>query len=224
MSTIDGKITSADQTDILSDEYFELYTQTEDQLDAHNYLLGRVTMGMFASSEQGELTASTTMQPTTEDFFASQSGSTYLFGVDTTGKLRWKNNEIQLSNVAKPLHLVIVVTQQTPLEYLSYLQSKDISYVFAGERDIDFSLLLTKMKKIFGVEKLLLEGGGILNGSLMAQNCIDLISCLVTPTVVNQSDAPSLFENPTQSIDLKHFHLTSVEKLAKDVVWLQYTK
>ena len=47
MSTIDGKITSGTGVDILED-YFSLYTQTEDKLEFKNWLIGRVTMEMFA--------------------------------------------------------------------------------------------------------------------------------------------------------------------------------
>jgi riboflavin biosynthesis pyrimidine reductase len=130
-----------------------------------------------------------------------------------------------LSNVAEPLHLVIIVTYSTPKEYLQYLQDNHISYLMAGSTEIDFPVLFSKIKEKFGVETLLLEGGGILNGSVMATGLIDEISLLVTPTVINRSQAPSIFEHgKTGPLILKHYTLTGVRQMEKDTVWLRYKK
>lgn len=225
ISTIDGKITGANNVDIFDDEYFELYTKTEDLLgEKSGWLLGRVTMQMFASKESSEL-ESPKKEVSLEDYIAPHTNTKFMFGVDAKGLLRWNNNQIKLSNVREPLHLVIVVTENTPKEYLYYLQEKQISYLISGKTEIDLISLLNKIKENFGVEKLLLEGGGILNGSLMSSDLIDEISVVLTPVVVNQSSAPSLFENKnSEKLDLKQFSLLGVEKLEKDSLWLRYKK
>ena len=225
MSTIDGKITGGDGVDIMSDEFFGLYTETEDMLPSHTaWMCGRVTMQMFASSEAQPLSTAS-QQIDTSDFIAQHEGNLYMFGVDTKGLLRWEKNSIKLSNVADPLHLVIVVTEATPKEYLQSLQDKEISYLVAGEEDIDFPKLFASMREKMNVETLLLEGGGLLNGSVMAADMIDEISLLMTPKVVNRSNAPSLFERKVEEpLDVTDYFLTDVKRMAKGSVWLRYKK
>lgn len=40
-----------------------------------------------------------------------------------------------------------------------------VSYIFAGKNDIDIKLALNKLYSIFGIKKLLLEGGSVINGA-----------------------------------------------------------
>lgn len=225
MSTIEGKITSGDGTDILSDEYFDLYTTSENMLPSHTgWMLGRVTMQMFASNETSAL-PSPTQEVEMTDYIAPHEGNLFLFGVDTKGLLRWDKNAIKLSNVKQPLHLVILVTASTPKEYLQYLKEKGISYIFGGTEELDFLHIFKTMKKSLKVETLLLEGGGLLNGSVMSMNLVDEISLLMTPTVVNQTTAPSVFERKQKEpLNLKHYSLSSVQQLEKDTIWLRYKK
>lgn len=225
MSTIDGKITSATQTDILSKDYFELYTKTENLLPVHTgWMCGRVTMHMFADPDTTALPALST-DIDDNDFITSHIEKMYMFGIDTKGKLRWDKNTITLSNVTNPLHLVVIVTAATPKEYLQYLRSKQISYLIAGKDTIQFSQLFSTVREKLGVEGLLVEGGGLLNGSIMESDCIDEISLLLTPTVINQSKAPSLFEHePDSPNNLRQFTLKTVQQLEKNTIWLRYTK
>jgi 2,5-diamino-6-(ribosylamino)-4(3H)-pyrimidinone 5'-phosphate reductase len=225
MSTIDGKITGGNGTDILSGEYFDLYTKTEDMLGPHTaWMFGRVTMQMFANANSTPL-PSLTKNIELVNYLAPHEDNLFMFGVDTKGLLRWDKNTIKLSNVIEPLSLVIVVTVSTPKEYLQYLQNNGISYLVAGTDKIDFIKLFNTMKEKLGVETLLLEGGGLLNGSVMAADLVDEISLLVTPTVINQSQAPSLFERKqNEPLNLRHYTLTGVKQMDKDTVWLRYKK
>ena len=223
MSTIEGKITSGTGIDIL-DDYFSLYTKTEDQLETKAWMIGRVTMQMFADDPNIVL-PKIKDEVSKEDFISTKQSDYYMFAVDTKGSLRWKSNTITLSNISEKLNLVVVVTSKTPREYLSYLKSKDISYVFGGDDEIDFNSLFIKIKKLFNLDKIVVEGGGILNGSVMAEDLIDEISLLITPIVLNKTDSPSVFERKNvEEIKTKKYKFQSVEKLENDCVWLRYTK
>lgn len=90
--------------------------------------------------------------------------------------------------------------------YLGYLQSKKIPYIFAGRDKINVSLALTKLKALFGIEKLLLEGGSILNGSFLQADAVDELSLVVAPVVADDNSKP-LF---TQS-KITDFTLTGSE-------------
>jgi riboflavin biosynthesis pyrimidine reductase len=81
------------------------------------------------------------------------------------------------------------------------------------------------MKEKLHVDTLLLEGGGLLNGSVMSMDLIDEISLLMTPTIVNQTNAPSVFERQQEEpLNLRLYSLLDVQKMEKDTVWLRYKK
>lgn len=224
MSTIDGKIASGVQGVDILDDYYDLYAETENLLHSHAWMCGRVTMQMFASNDSSPL-PKLHNDVSLVTFIAPHKETNLMFGVDTKGLLRWDSDTIKLASVPDLVHLVVIVTKTTPIEYLGYLQEKNISYLVAGENEIDFPLLFSQIKEHFGVEKLLLEGGALLNGSVMTADLVDEISLLVTPIVLNRSNAPSIFENKnSESINLQHFHLMSVTPLKRDTVLLRYKK
>ena len=77
--------------------------------------------------------------------------------------------------------MITVLTEQVSDDYLAFLQSKGVSYLFGGKTDLDWERVLEKLRKEFGIRKLLLEGGGKINGSFLAANLIDELSVLVAP-------------------------------------------
>jgi riboflavin biosynthesis pyrimidine reductase len=105
------------------------------------------------------------------------------------------------------------------------LKNLGISYLVCGEDSIDFSLLFSEIHSYFHVETLLLEGGGLLNGAVMEAGFVDEISLLLTPTVLNKSSAPSLFERKAaDQIDTKKYTIHSVQTLEKNCVWIRYQR
>ena len=75
----------------------------------------------------------------------------------------------------------------------------------------------------FGVKKLMLEGGGSLNGSFLRADLIDELSVLYLPLADGTAGAPSLFDlaqgDRKKASKLK---LLSVKKLQNDVLWMRY--
>lgn len=223
MSTIDGKAASGGDTDILSD-FFDLYTQTEDLLHGQAWMCGRVTMQMFAAADTQPLPPAT-RSINAGNYIVQHKEPMCFFGIDTKGVLRWDKNTIKLSNMETPLHLVIITTKTTPKEYLQYLQDKEISYLVAGEHEIDFPQLFTTIKSVFGTDRLLLEGGGHLNGSVLAADCVDELSIIVTPTILNRHKGPSIFERDAdEPVNLKYFSFMNVTQLGKGSVLLRYER
>ena len=76
--------------------------------------------------------------------------------------------------------------------YLAYLRETGISYIFAGENEIDVNTALKKLKDGFGCEILLLEGGSIINGAFQRAGAIDEL-CLVAAPVIADKDSKPLF-------------------------------
>ena len=112
--------------------------------------------------------------------------------------------------------IIEVLTHQVSRQYLTYLQSMDIPYIFAGDTEIDIDEALSKLKAYFGINKLLLEGGSILNGAFQRAGVIDEVSLVVAPTVAEAEDKPLFMD-----ARMEHYALEDVQ-YRNDTLWLNY--
>lgn len=221
MTTIDGKIASGIKRVNLFDEYYDLYSKLEQALKPQAWMCGRVTSEEFAEAV-GTPLPKTDIVVNADDFKSSSSDRSFMIAVDTKGVLRWKTNTLTFPDQSRH-QLIVAVTGQTPADYLAYLKQKDISYIFAGENDMDFSILFKKLKKDFQIDTVALEGGGLLNGSVMLSDLVDEISLIITPLVLNRSNAPVVFENKIDGpVNVKKYKLISSISQNNDSLWLRY--
>ena len=117
------------------------------------------------------------------------------------------------------MFLIEVLSENTPKEMLAYYSSVGISYIFAGENSIDVKTALNKLYSIFGIKKLLLEAGSILNGAFLRANAVDELSLVTAPIIADKNDEP-LFIEP----DMCEFRLKSVKLMQDNSVWLRFEK
>ncbi len=82
--------------------------------------------------------------------------------------------------------------------------------------------MLEKLREEIGIKKLLLEGGGKINGSFLADDLIDELSVLVAPIADGSVGTPSLFDVGDTAGPARHLKLISVEKRKGDLLWLRY--
>ena len=105
------------------------------------------------------------------------------------GKIAWGRSEIG----GDPI--VAVLTEQVSDAHLAGLRQDGVSYIFAGERELDLGLALEILNRELGIERLLLEGGGGSNGSFLRAGLIDEISLAICPAVDGAKGAPSIFNS-----------------------------
>jgi len=223
MTTIDGKIDSGIRGFDVLEDYFPVYTKCEAKLNGQAWMCGRVTLRMFAAGEYTPLPV-LDRSINLDEYRAPHSEKRYMFGIDPKGVLRWESNTVKLTNV-EPLHLVIVVTDVTPKEYLSYLRNLGISYIIAGDKAaIDIPILVQKIHDDYHIDRLLLEGGGSWNGSMMDAGVVDEISTILTPIVLNRKAAPAIFDAERVVSDIHGFMPSDVAKLEKGALWIRYKK
>ncbi|PTY00149.1 RibD family protein [Opitutus sp. ER46] len=142
----------------------------------------------------------------------------YAVAVDPAGRIRWDNN------VMRGDRFVVITTQQAPSGYLADLRAKSISYLVAGKKEVDFGAALERLHRIFGIRKLALEGGGGINGSVLAAGLVDEISLLLCAQIDGDRCSPTVFDLPVGREDKlgTTLKLLSVQKRPGDVVWLRY--
>lgn len=156
-----------------------------------------------------------------DDYVARRDAPGYAGALDARGRFdRGARNDIEGD------HVVVVLTESVPDGHLRALRAGGQSYLFAGKREIDFALALTKLRRLFGIERLLVEGGGHINGSRLKAGVIDALSLLLAPAVDGFSGTPAVFEfSGTEDGSMagrRRLGLTACECLSGGVVWLRY--
>jgi len=192
------------------------YEATAATFDAQAWMCGRVTMEKdFTKGRQPDL------QPVSEpldrtDFVAEHAAESFVIAVDAHGKLGWEAADIDGE------HLISVLTELVPDEYLAYLRRVGVSYVFGGTESLDFALVLDKLARLFPIQTILLEGGGHINGSLLKAGLIDELSLLHIPVIDGASASATVFEQGDAPGAAPQLRLLEVQQRPHDVVWLRY--
>ncbi|HEY1164669.1 MAG TPA: dihydrofolate reductase family protein [Chitinophaga sp.] len=214
LCSIDGRI----QTDRWNRANgFEHYERTGKLEKADGWMCGRITMEQHFAGKLPELPPNT--GPVARiDYVADAAAASFAIAIDASGKLGWNSGEIEGD------HIIAVLTEQVPDAYLSYLQEQGVSYIFGGKIRIDFSVVLEKLNRLFNIKKLLLEGGGKINGALHAAGLIDAYSVLYYP-IADGSSSPTLMDTDAKDVERRpvtELELTHLEQLDKQVVWMKY--
>jgi len=90
-----------------------------------------------------------------------------------------------------PAEVVIFTTSQASSETLHLLKETGVRVVLAGDELVDLPQAMHQLKT-FGVDRLLLEGGGTLNASMFAEELIDEVQVYLAPVIFAGADAPTL--------------------------------
>lgn len=220
VTSIDGKVTGDFLYRPESEPATEVYYQINRDYKADAFACGRVTMeGSFTQGWYPDLTAFQDTILPREDYVADPEAKFFAVAFDRRGRLGWKASRISDEDPGYDnAHIIEVLCEDTPDAYLAYLRSIGISYLFAGEKELDLSLALKKLKELFGIEKLLLEGGSVLNGAFQRKYVIDELSLVVAPVVAAAEDKP-LFDGSA----MDGYTLQKIKQHENSVFWLNYT-
>ena len=120
------------------------------------------------------------------------------------------------------MQIVEVLTRTVRKEYLAYLRSKNISYIFSGENDLEPEHSLEKMKAYFGIHTLVLCGGATINGVFLKAGMVDGISEVIVPHVEGNHDQKGIAETNVFVPD--SFPLKKVTQLPNGSVHLVFEK
>jgi 2,5-diamino-6-(ribosylamino)-4(3H)-pyrimidinone 5'-phosphate reductase len=191
------------------------YERTAANFSADAWIIGRISMEPYAGKARVPARKSGG-RIAREDFVAEHDATSYAIAIDSSGKLRWRANDIDGE------HVITVLTESVSDDYLAFLQARGVSYLFGGKSRIDLAKVLQKLRALFGIRKLLLEGGGKINGSFLAAGLIDELSILVAPIADGSIGTPSLFDVADRRAHARNLKLRSIERRSGGIVWLRY--
>lgn len=221
VTSIDGKVTGDFLYRPECNKPTDVYYEINRNLKCNGFICGRVTMEeSFTNGWYPNLDKYKPIGIKMDYILDVEDLSGfYAVAFDPKGKLGWKSNKIKDEDSGyDKAQIIEVVTEQVDDRYLAYLQSKNIPYIFAGETDIDVNLALFKLRNIFGIDMLLLEGGSIINGSFLRADVIDELSLVVAPVIADEKDKPLFTDS-----ELADFELAKVSQI-ENVVVLNYLK
>jgi riboflavin biosynthesis pyrimidine reductase len=191
------------------------YERTARTLKGDAWIIGRISMEPYAGKARIPARAGRERIPRT-DFVARRDAPSYAIALDPSGKLRWESASIDEE------HAVTVLTEKVPDRHLAFLRAKGVSYLFGGRDRLDLRAVLRKLRSQFGIRRLLLEGGGKINGAFLAAGLVDELSILVAPVADGSVGTPTLFDAAGGKGPARSLRLLSVERRPSDIVWLRY--
>jgi riboflavin biosynthesis pyrimidine reductase len=214
LCSVDGKIDATSLKAVIGAGEYEA---TGTQLNGDAWVCGRTTMQHFAEDEPFVSIGNRPAGP--QPVHVARRAKSHAIAVDTIGKLRWSSGDIDGD------HLICVVSEQVPEDYLAMLCGAGISYIVSGGSAVDLVRAVNLLGEHFGIRTLLLEGGGHINGAFLEAGLVDELSLLIVPGIDGRHDIPAVFDgvSPARSTAVP-LRLKSVERRANDTLWIRYER
>lgn len=219
-ASLDGKVTGeflgSEKGLAACDAYYEINRR----LKGDAFACGRVTMeSSFTNGFHPDLSAFENTSVSPGDYIAEKH-SYYAVSFDTLGRVGWTDGRIHDEDEGYDnCHIIEVLTESAPEKMLAYYRKTGVSYILAGKDSIDIKTALNKLYSLFGIKKLLLEGGSIINGAFQRERLIDEISLVTAPVVADKDDKPLFMDS-----DMCGYSFISTEVISDGAVWTRYRR
>ena len=151
------------------------YEAIHDRFEAEGWIVGRKTMAEMAKGQERSVAALSPLAR--EPHLGKRNGRSLAIAIDPSGRVHYGQDNVGGD------HVVAVLGEQVSDAYLAELREDGASYIFAGPQGEDLPGAMAQLADVFGVKKLLLEGGGRINGAFFKHRLIDEFSTLIFPAV-----------------------------------------
>lgn len=195
------------------DVWTQLYYRIEKAFDAQAYIVGRVTMAPFATGSAAPDAGHTAVRPT---YRAAGASDRLAVVIDPKGRLHWESGDLDGD------HLVMVLGPTVTDAHLGELVARGLSYIVMPHDPVDPAAVLEILGSAFGARKVLLEGGGVVNGAFMAAGVVDEVSIVLAPAIDGKTGRNTLFETSTGLADTLRLRFLSSTPCDAGVVHLRY--
>ena len=161
MSSIDGRLNGDRWSEPFDgknrDILFAPYYTISERLSPEAHMLGRNTVQIHFCPKTFDHTGlPRAVRP--EPYLALSPAPRKLVILDPHGKIFYDTNTIMDSGI------IAVLGENVSEAYLTHLRENDISYLFAGADGHDLENAMEQIGTLFNIERIVLEGGGIVNG------------------------------------------------------------
>ncbi|MBC3952558.1 MULTISPECIES: dihydrofolate reductase family protein [Pseudomonas] len=216
MSSLDGHALTDGWERPFKNAAGDLYEELAKTFNFDAWICGRVTMQEISHGDDYPRGLAKSSVPRTHHF-ADRNAETYAISIDPHGKVAWKSNQ------ALGSHVVEVVSESVEDDYLAYLQSINVSYIFGGKTDIDLNEVVDILASELGRKRLIVEGGPHVSGSFLNAGLVDEVSVLLLPLIDGRGEHPASFEVSTEAWKQPaYLKLVSADVQDEGGVWLRY--
>lgn len=192
------------------------YGRIDREFNAQAWFCGKTTMEEFTGGLQPDGTIKAKFSK--EDYVAKKDVGQYVVVTDAMGEIGYAKPYLEKGG--RKSYIIELLTYGVSDEYVAYLRKMGISYIFAGEKELNLALAMQKLKSLFGIKLLVSHGGGYTNGTFLKAGLIDELSLVRVPLVEDNDKEVSLFGK--EEVPQPLFELKSAEKLGNGGEWLRY--
>jgi riboflavin biosynthesis pyrimidine reductase len=217
-SSIDGRLHPSRWTnspDGTRKQWSALYAATHDTLNSDAWIVGRVTMAEMAKGVP-HAPDNAPAQPRPLHVAAGHK-KPYAIALDAGGKLHFARSDVGGD------HVIVLLGSAVPDTHLAELKGDGISYIVAEKPEIDLAAALETLRREFAIERLALEGGGVINGSFLAARLVDEMIVIIGPGVDGRADSHAIVETGETGLHGRiKLSLRNCETLEHGAVRLSY--
>lgn len=189
VTSIDGRILTdrwSESPDGDRRRWSALYGQIHDEMGGDGWIVGRVTMAEMAKGRPQPIAGGE--PPPRPLHRAQRQKAPYAIALDRGGRLHFERADIDGD------HVLVLLGHDVADDHLRELAAGGVSYLVAEEPEMDLRAMLEVLHSELGIELLILEGGGGINGAFLKEGLVDEISLLVVPALDGHRSSPTLAE------------------------------
>lgn len=122
-------------------------------------------------------------------------------------------------------NIIVVLGTNATTDYIEMLREKGIGYIVLEDVK-ELCKAIEILAEQFGVRSISLQGGGIIDGAMLAAGLLDELSLVIYPGIDGLTTSPSIFEylgaDDERPADGQALELLSSETRNHGIMWLRY--
>ena len=221
MSSVDGRLLPSRWTQPYDGtspaDLFKEYSEIGRLLETDAWMFGKAT-----TKESFPLTYISQSKEIIDkrwDYIPSRLTERLFITIDPDGDITYNSNTFRGDSI------ITILSKKTKVEYLAFLEELGIGYIVV--EDIrDLPAIMSRLYELYGVQSISLQGGGIMNGAMLAAGLLDELSLVIYPGIDGLTTSPSIFEylgaDDERPADGQALELLSSETRSHGIMWLRY--
>lgn len=213
---IDGDFHEAEKSEKAGAYYYDVIFDLGSSMAG-----GRVTTRMYSPQPEVDYEKYKGVDVPEGDYIVQNAQGHYCLVYDREGRCTWEAPVSTMNGVS--MQIVEVVTKAARKEYLAYLRDMGISYLITEDEEHPVRESLEKLKRLYGVERLVLTGGASINGGFLKEDMIDEFSVVVLPYVDGDKQHKALADTDGAFFD-RAFYFAEAKPLEGGAVHMRYIR
>lgn len=221
MSSVDGRLLPGRWTlpfdGTPAGELFKEYAEIGRLLETDAWMFGKATTResfpykFMPKSEQPVLPGLV--------FIPSSLSQRLFITIDPDAGIFYTSDKLRGDNI------IVVLGTNATTDYIEMLREKGIGYIVLEDVK-ELCKAMEILAEQFGVRSISLQGGGIIDGAMLAAGLLDELSLVIYPGIDGLTSSPSIFEylgaDDERPADGQALELLSSETRNHGIMWLRY--